>query len=577
MTSDWVKAAVDRLATWADGQGIRIDLHGAEILLGLVDDLGLQDLAELGPVELRGLLLEDLPDQVAAGPGEAEPILAAFGTLVDFFAATDAVSAEQADALRAELAGLGADLAEALEEAGTDDQNAVAEVLYKMMRDDGVDLDSDEAVTEWVHAFEALPEEEKEARTAPYLAEVLEAFDEMLLPPVRLAPEAELAEAARASRLLVDAVMLADRVAEGQLTDDDALNDEEARLWDAAVAADLIVVADGTAQPGSMLASVKAGDREALLDTWVTLLDDAVSLEPEDHDDDEETTLTVEEAVRDALPGVLLHLYEQAEPTPRSVLVNALSEHLTQAFEVGGKEAKEWRAAGEQSLDRELADLLAWGVVEGGEPGYELTPLGVWGVRELLLADGYIAPVVGELAGQPAEVLVAGLAAHRADTAEEEIDLWLARREPEDAARDLLQAMAEGTPGTRNLASAVLNRLDAAAAPAIGEGLEVAETRPYAALWLQQHGDQITELTPAEITWLFIDTVAGLLETTEPAVAIATALADAPAEADLAAMIEDMWRADHPDVADVLEALGDHHPDRDLAKAARRAAYKSRS
>jgi hypothetical protein len=575
---EWVKASLDRLAKWADGQGVRIDLHGAEILLGLIDDLGPADLGELGPAELRGLLLEDLPDQVAAGPGEAEPILAAFGSLVDFFAATDEVSAEQAAALRAELAGLGADLAEALEEAGSDDQNAVAEVLFKMMRDDGVDLDSKDAVAEWIQAFERLSDEEKALRTGPYLAEALEALDEMLLPPVRLAPEAELAEAARESRLLVDAVKLADQVAEGELTGDGALSDEAGRLWDAAVAAELIVVSEGTARPGSMLASVKAGDREALLDTWVTLLDDAVSLDHEDHDHVyEEVTLTVEEAVRDALPGVLLHLYEQEGPTSRAVLVDALSEHLTQAFDVFGKEAREWREAGAEAFDQELADLMAWGVVEGDESGYELTPLGLWGVRELLLADGYIAPVVGELAGQPADVLVAGLAAHRADTAEEEIDLWLAGREPEEAARELLRAMAEGTTGTRNLATAVLSRLPAKAAPAVREGLEVRETRPYAALWLQQHGDESVTLTPAELTWLFIDTVAGLLETTEPAVAVASALADAPAEADLGAMIEDMWRADHPDVAEVLEALGDHHPDRDLAKAARRAAYKSRS
>jgi hypothetical protein len=38
-----------------------------------------------------------------------------------------------------------------------------------------------------------------------------------------------------------------------------------------------------------------------------------------------------------------------------------------------------------------------------------------------------------------------------------------------------------------------------------------------------------------------------------------------------------MWRLDHPDLADVLKALGDHHPDKALAKAARKAAFKARS
>lgn len=617
VTEEWVKTTVGGFAEWADRQGVPVDLHGAEILLGLVDDLGLADLGELGSAELRELLLEDLPDQVAAGPGEAGSILTAFGSLVDYFAVTQAVSDEQAGALRAELAGLEQDLTEALEEAGNADQNAAAEILFKMMSDDDVDLDSESAVEDWIQAFEGLPEEEKAKRTEPYLAEILAEAGGMLVPPVRLAPAIELAEAARESRLLIDAVRLADWVGERELTKDEVLSGpdtvaavaalnlatpradrelagaeprdlddvpELARLWDAAVAADLIVISGGRARPGSMLASVKDGDREAVLDSWVALLDDVVNVESDfddehehEHDDDHEhQALTAGEAVQDALPGILLHLYEQELATPRAVLAEALAGHMLGAFEVSGKDAREWRRAGEEAFDLELADFAAWGVIEGDESGYGLTRLGVWGVRELLLADGYVAPVVGDLAEYPADVLVAGLVAHREDTADEEIDLWLARREPEAAGREVIQAMAEGSPATRNLASAVLDRLDASAAPAIREGLGDPVTKPYAALWLQQHGDQ-SALTPAEITWIFIDTVAGLLETTEPADAIATALADAPVEVDLAAMIEEMWRADHPDVADVLEALGDHHPDRDLAKAARRAAYKSRS
>ena len=36
-----------------------------------------------------------------------------------------------------------------------------------MVRDDGVDLDSEEAVAEWTQAFDRLPEEEKAARSGP--------------------------------------------------------------------------------------------------------------------------------------------------------------------------------------------------------------------------------------------------------------------------------------------------------------------------------------------------------------------------------------------------------------------------
>jgi hypothetical protein len=37
------------------------------------------------------------------------------------------------------------------------------------------------------------------------------------------------------------------------------------------------------------------------------------------------------------------------------------------------------------------------------------------------------------------------------------------------------------------------------------------------------------------------------------------------------------WRVDHPQTAQVLEAVGRLHPDRRIAKQARTAAFKARS
>nr|BFE88830.1 hypothetical protein GCM10020093_114310 [Planobispora longispora] len=42
-------------------------------------------------------------------------------------------------------------------------------------------------------------------------------------------------------------------------------------------------------------------------------------------------------------------------------------------------------------------------------------------------------------------------------------------------------------------------------------------------------------------------------------------------------VIEEMWRVDHPDVVEVLELLGRSLPDQNVAKAARKAAFKARS
>jgi hypothetical protein len=352
------------------------------------------------------------------------------------------------------------------------------------------------------------------------------------------------------------------------------------RLWWAALDADVISAGGGTAGPGPEAARLDGGDGdgggdEAALDAWLALFDGVAVPE---HDPAE--GLDPVELVQNELTGVLIHLYEQDAPTPLDELAAALADHVTEAYEV--TERRGLAAAIHEALALEIEDLVRWGVVEPGDPGQgrALTPLGVWGVRELLLADGFVAPVVGDLAGAPAAALVAGLTWHRQDTADEEIDGWLARREAPAAARELLEVMRTGGPGARNLAAAVLQRVGPEAEPAVREAGAERPVRPYAALWLdrlENEGDAAATLERGDYLWLFVDTVAGMLETAEPRDAVAAALADAPEGSDLAGMIEEMWRAAHPGTVPVLEALGGHHPDRAIAKAARTAAHKARS
>ena len=42
-------------------------------------------------------------------------------------------------------------------------------------------------------------------------------------------------------------------------------------------------------------------------------------------------------------------------------------------------------------------------------------------------------------------------------------------------------------------------------------------------------------------------------------------------------VLQHLWRAEHERTIEVLEALGDHHPDKRIAKAARRSLMKARS
>ncbi|RAY13065.1 hypothetical protein DPM19_21420 [Actinomadura craniellae] len=562
------------LERWAARREEPVDAQGARVLLELAaGELGLKDLAELTPEVIEELFLQVFPDVVIAGADDAPGILAVGRSLAGYAAETAGVPAGRGAALLAALDDLTPEFTELLGDIDMAERETAAEVLAEMMTADGVDLGDDAAVQRWVEAFDALPERERFARTVGHLQQA----EDLWVPPVRLAPPGELAAAARASGLTAAATGLAGWAGERALPEDgpagaDAaaaaaalgLDDPEEggvrRIWYAALAAGLLVAEDDRVVPGPDL--LTGADDETTCEIWFRLLDAAVSADAD----------PAAGPVRAELPGVLLHLYERAEPVPRDELAEALLEHFAQEYDAPPAETVV------AALDGELGTLAGWGVVgRAGNGDHLLTPLGVWGVRELLRADGFAAPVVGDLAGASAAELVEGLGRHHDDTADEEIDGWLATRDPAVAAADLIGVMRDGTPGARNLAAAVLHRVGAPAEPAVRAVPSGPPLGPYAALWLREHGYEVAEPDPGEMRWLFVDTLAGMLEVAEPGEAVAAVLADAPAGAELGGMIEDLWRVDHPEVVVVLAALGDHHPDRKVAKKARTAAFKARS
>ncbi|MFC5752471.1 hypothetical protein [Actinomadura rugatobispora] len=611
MADNWVDTVAGEFRHWADRRATDdearapVDAEGVRLLLDLArEELDLSGPGALTPPLLRELLLEVFPESVVVAADEAPAVVDAVRLLLAFLRDTGAADAASAAALEAELDRLVPEFTEVVAAADTSERQAAAELVTGMMLAEGVPVDDREAVDRWVRDFEALPEEERYARTERYLRDI----EERVVPPVRLAPGPELAAAAQAGGLAAEVRALAGWTGDGRAVDEhgelpaaDALAAVEAlalpvprrsesvrvqadlpeldRLWWAAVDAEVIVVEDAGAGPGPALPLLEGeGDAEAVLDAWLRVFDGVAVPEH-----DPEGGLDAVRLVQNELTGVLIHLYEQEEPSAADELAAVLIEHVTEAYE--SADARELAAAVREALALELDDLVRWGVARSaGEAGagYALTPLGVWGVRELLLADGFAAPVVGDLAAAPAAELVAGLTWHRQDTADEEIDGWLAGRDAKAAAGDLLEVMGTGGPGARNLAAAVLQRVGPEAADVVREAAERRPVRPYALLWLDrlaepQDGGERGALDRDDYLWLFVDTVAGMLETADPGEAVAAALADAPAGADLSGMVQEMWRSDHPDAAEVLRALGDHHPDRLIAKAARTAAYKARS
>ncbi|HET9897162.1 MAG TPA: hypothetical protein VFQ44_19685 [Streptosporangiaceae bacterium] len=237
------------------------------------------------------------------------------------------------------------------------------------------------------------------------------------------------------------------------------------------------------------------------------------------------------------------------------------------------------RHGAELSLALEmLADLavVELGTEESdGSLTVALSPLGTWGVHRRLRAQGWHVPVLGAAAAYDAHGLLAALAACDAEDGEAEITAWLAAREPADAAAELIAAAAAGSPGQRGAAFAVLDRIGLPALDQVRAALAHPLLRAHAAVWLHEHGDDV-ELDSQDRTWLLVDLGAGLLEEANPQDVVAELLPSLPPQ-DQAEIVAGLWQVSHPGVTSLLTALGDHHPDPSVARAARKAAFKARS
>ncbi|MFI1940279.1 hypothetical protein ACH44C_24375 [Streptomyces purpureus] len=208
-----------------------------------------------------------------------------------------------------------------------------------------------------------------------------------------------------------------------------------------------------------------------------------------------------------------------------------------------------------------------------------LTPLGLYGIRARMLEAGVDAPAVGDLADKGADTLLDGLAQYPEPSARAETALWLARRDPLAGARELLAAARgtdAGSPLRRLHCQQALSLVGADAEPAVRDVLDDPELGGLARVWLAERGASDVPPPPeAMIFWLAIDTIAAQLD------------ADGDLE-ELQDLVEGLtgqhsgffdaaWRVNHPSTAEVLEAMGRLHRDKQAAKEARKAAFKARS
>ncbi|WP_059009681.1 hypothetical protein [Streptomyces specialis] len=347
--------------------------------------------------------------------------------------------------------------------------------------------------------------------------------------------------------------------------DPDAI-DLDALAWDQEEAAGFLDAALGSLY--LFAATDEAGQAASMVPLPMVA---AASLVPEDM---EELSAEALEELSDAvlrldgqfraLAGTGLLEYR---PVDESVLIDAGQDELAG----DGEDV----AAEPEDFDGDEEDLTRYGLAR-------LTPLGLWAVRRRMREAGLEVPVVGELAGRDAAALLSALPFRPEPAAHEEAELWLAGREPVGAARELLAA-ARGVdpeaPGRRFGCQLVLSLLDLTAEPAAREVLDDRELGGLARVWLAERG--VADVPPPDedmIFWLTVDTLAAQLlpfgaeEDAAELQELVSGLADQHSE-----FFDRAWRSDHPATADVLEAVGRVHPDKHLAKRARKAAFKARS
>ncbi|MCP2255316.1 hypothetical protein LY13_004090 [Prauserella aidingensis] len=203
-----------------------------------------------------------------------------------------------------------------------------------------------------------------------------------------------------------------------------------------------------------------------------------------------------------------------------------------------------------------------------------LTPLAAASLRGELVESGVDVPLLPApqdmTAGDLIDVLAHGLDGE-IDT---EAPAWFAAHGPVDAARALLAVAAEGdAPRRADVITLIRAYAGADAEPAWREVLDTPELQLHARLELAALRGEDSDLTDAELSWLAVDTIAGRLSGHESEVI--TAVIEHIIPAGATGPVDTMWRVDHPDTVTVLTAIGEHHRDKPVAKAARKALHKA--
>ncbi|MEU8037203.1 hypothetical protein [Streptosporangium sp. NPDC049078] len=540
--------AVDDLRAWGRAHSLDVDVDEVRLLCDYASDyLDVNELGDFTPVTFEELLLNIYPRKVIAPPESAPETVAAARTLVDFLLATEEIGGKMAVRMRTVLDRIEPEMPIALADTS---RFGMAKSLFSAIGADSLEQDAGSAIL----SVSAVREEPAvEHCDCPGCSP---------LPPVRLAPRETLVQSALRVPLVTDARRLVQWMLAGGRT---PTLKGRLRVRDAGEAAAQLSVAD----PGLLW--------ELAVHTGLVQVEGSAIFDGEDFDPLEIWAATVEFVVEkdtggavtgdvsldEELYGLCDMLYRLQAPVPIPLVRDYLEE-------IGLVEG------GEIDVPEAVRRLAYCGMAEPGEELLELTPLALWGLRELYTDLGVEAPEAADLTTADAPELIEGLLSGMpAEMAEADIGGWLENRTPEQAVTELFGSVSGAPSVARGIAVTIVDRLGPDAEEAVRAFLEEPELRPHAIHWLSSRGLAAPTLTQEEMLWMSVDMLALAMPAAEedPETFAENMSASGPPPH----VIEEMWRVDHPEVVDVLELLGRSLRDHGAAKAARKAAFKARS
>ncbi|MFI6323893.1 hypothetical protein ACIBG8_40650 [Nonomuraea sp. NPDC050556] len=520
--------------------------------------------------DLRSVLLERMPQAVEDPDAAADGMIGAVRSYLTFLSETERLTkrSDSLDELLDELDDLEDDFVDAMED----------------LIDEG-DLEDEEG------------EEEDETGD---LGDFEPFADELAdLPTIRLRPDAELATAARAVPLIAKARDLAVWVGSARSVG------EETLLSDPEVEEALAIV--GLPRPQTQLPLGQAVPQ--LWNIW-NLAVDLEFITPDDHETvsvDDDTDAWPFDDDEDVLDAWMLglHSVDYGDPELGDEDLTLVLAGLTRALLVrllladGSRDLDELRAElaeAASDLDELGADAWAAAVDHYGDPlapvldwlvGYSmvtvsgstvsLTPLGTEGVVHLVDDADIEVDARPAIESMSAHDLLSLSAELPEDEADAEFGAWMELRDPARAAEELLQAAAEDDSDAliRVQAASVVGTLGEAAIPAWQAALKEPSLRPYAATHLTQlEVEDAPEPTQDDTHWLILDmwTISAGLGRAE----FVSSLRDVGPDL-LNNLLEVSWKIPHAHMEELLDLIAQVHPDKQVAKAAKRALFKVRS